>query len=55
MIETPSLANFSTERLGFVTIKWKMCIRDRYNAIKQMPKGAKTYLSGFHSYWYLKK
>ncbi len=26
-----------------------------YNAIKQMPKGAKTYLSGFHSYWYLKK
>ena len=24
-----------------------------YNAIKQMPKGAKTYLSGLHSYWYL--
>lgn len=24
-----------------------------YNAIKQMPKGAKTYLSGMHSYWYL--
>lgn len=26
-----------------------------YNAIKQMPKGAKTYLSGMHSYWYLEK
>lgn len=24
-----------------------------YNAIKQMPKGAKTYLNGFHSYWYI--
>ena len=24
-----------------------------YNAIRQMPKGAKTYLSGLHSYWYL--
>ena len=23
-----------------------------FNAITQMPKGAKTYLSGFHSYWY---
>ena len=24
-----------------------------YNAVRQMPKGSKTYLSGFHSYWYL--
>lgn len=24
-----------------------------YNAIKQMPKNSKTYLSGMHSYWYL--
>lgn len=24
-----------------------------YNAIKQMPKGAKTYLCGMHSYWYV--
>lgn len=24
-----------------------------YNAIKQMPKGAKTYLCGMHSYWYM--
>ena len=24
-----------------------------FNAIRQMPKGALTYLSGFHSYWYL--
>lgn len=24
-----------------------------YNAIKQMPKGSKTYLCGIHSYWYL--
>lgn len=24
-----------------------------YNAIKQMPKNAKTYLCGMHSYWYL--
>ena len=24
-----------------------------YNAIKQMPKGAKTYLNGMHSYWYI--
>lgn len=24
-----------------------------YNAIKQMPKNAKTYLSGIHSFWYL--
>ncbi len=23
-----------------------------FNAITQMPKGAKTYLSGMHSYWY---
>lgn len=23
------------------------------NAITQMPKGARTYLSGFHSYWYM--
>ena len=23
-----------------------------YNAIRQMPKGAKTYLCGMHSYWY---
>lgn len=26
-----------------------------YNAIKQIPKGAKIYLSGLHSYWYLEK
>lgn len=26
-----------------------------YNAIKQMPKESKTYLSGMHSYWYLEK
>lgn len=25
-----------------------------YNAIKQMPKGAVTYLNGMHSYWYVK-
>lgn len=24
-----------------------------YNALTQMPKGARTYLYGFHSYWYL--
>ncbi len=24
-----------------------------YNAITQMPKGARTYLHGFHSYWYM--
>ena len=24
-----------------------------YNAIKQMPNNAKTYLCGMHSYWYL--
>lgn len=24
-----------------------------FNALTQMPKGAKTYLSGMHSYWYL--
>jgi len=24
-----------------------------YNALTQMPKGARTYLSGFHSYWYM--
>ena len=24
-----------------------------FNALTQMPKGAKTFLSGFHSYWYL--
>lgn len=24
-----------------------------FNALTQMPKGALTYLSGFHSYWYL--
>ena len=24
-----------------------------YNAMTQMPKGAKTYLCGFHSYWYV--
>ena len=26
-----------------------------YNAIKQMPNNAKTYLCGMHSYWYLQK
>ena len=26
-----------------------------FNALTQMPKGAKTFLSGFHSYWYLDK
>lgn len=26
-----------------------------YNALTQMPKGARTYLHGFHSYWYLPK
>ncbi len=26
-----------------------------YNAIIQMPKGAKTYLNGMHSYWYIKR
>lgn len=26
-----------------------------YHALTQMPKGAYTYLSGFHSYWYLKE
>ena len=33
-----------------------MGIGDYYNIINaliQMPKGAKTYLYGFHSYWYL--
>ena len=24
-----------------------------FNAITQMPKGSKTYLNGFHSYWYI--
>ncbi len=24
-----------------------------FNAIRQMPKGSKTYLSGMHSYWYV--
>lgn len=24
-----------------------------YNALTQMPKGAWTYLHGFHSYWYM--
>ena len=24
-----------------------------YNALTQMPKGSRTYLHGFHSYWYL--
>lgn len=24
-----------------------------YNAFRQMPKGAKTYLNGMHSYWYV--
>lgn len=24
-----------------------------YHALTQMPKGARTYMSGFHSYWYL--
>lgn len=24
-----------------------------YNALKQMPKGSKTYLCGMHSYWYM--
>lgn len=26
-----------------------------YNTVRQVPKGAKTYLSGVHSYWYLKE
>lgn len=26
-----------------------------YNALTQMPKGAKTYINGMHSYWYLPK
>ena len=26
-----------------------------FNALTQMPKGAKTYLYGFHSYWYMPK
>lgn len=26
-----------------------------FNAATQMPKGAKTFLKGFHSYWYLPK
>ncbi|MBQ7990366.1 MAG: DUF3267 domain-containing protein [Oscillospiraceae bacterium] len=26
-----------------------------FNALTQMPKGALTYLSGFHSYWYIPK
>ena len=26
-----------------------------FNALRQMPKGAKTYLSGMHSYWYVKE
>lgn len=24
-----------------------------FNAVRQMPKGARTYLYGFHSYWYM--
>lgn len=34
------------------------CVGDWYNvfnAVTQMPKGAKTYLCGFNSYWYLPK
>lgn len=26
-----------------------------YNCLKQVPKGALVYLSGFHSDWYLRK
>lgn len=26
-----------------------------YNTVRQVPRGAKTYLSGVHSYWYLKE
>ena len=26
-----------------------------FNAATQMPKGAKTFLKGFHSYWYIPK
>ena len=26
-----------------------------FNALTQMPKGARTYLHGFHSYWYIPK
>ena len=32
------------------------CVGDWYNvfnALTQMPKGAKTYLCGFNSYWYM--
>lgn len=34
------------------------CVGDWYNvfnALTQMPKGAKTYLCGFNSYWYMPK
>ena len=47
-------------QLGFLGIlgatSIPMGIGDYYNiinALTQMPKGARTYLHGFHSYWYL--
>ena len=50
----PSLVTLGT--MG--TISMASCAGDFYNvfnAITQMPKGAKTYLCGMNSYWYMPK
>ena len=50
----PFLLYLIFPQLGFLGIP--MGIGDYYNiinALTQMPKGARTYLHGFHSYWYL--
>ena len=42
--------------LGILSLS--SCVGDWYNvlnALTQMPKGAKTYLCGFNSYWYMPK
>ena len=56
----PFLLYLIFPQLGFLGIlgatSIPMGIGDYYNiinALTQMPKGARTYLHGFHSYWYL--
>lgn len=56
----PYLVGMFIPKCVFITAFGLACISmgcgdyyNVYNALKQMPKGSRTYMSGFHSYWYM--
>ncbi len=56
----PYLLSFLTIKLAFLGVSGALCIAmgagdyyNVFNALTQMPKGARTYLHKFNSYWFM--